>query len=196
MSYNVVCEKDESLSSVVEKFKKESGIEGQNLYFVSEGKRLCPEMKLNQINYSRIDVHNERNIVGGIYAINFTDISKKVLEEHYFSDKAPSYRIVTQGINIYGICKGKNCKAYKKEVVVPLKNIKKFDLIKEKDDLECPECGGMVIPKTLGFHRCEYKITGTKFVNKKGEDFEIEGKAENKDALGKNRSGILFIRCR
>ena len=183
ISFNVICEKDESLSSVFEKFKKQSGMEDQNLYFISDGKKLCPEMKLNQINSSRIDAHKENNIIGGTYGLNFTDVSKQVHEEHYFSDKAPSYRIVTKGINIYGICKGKNCKAYKKEVVVPLKNIKKFDLMEEKDDLECPECGGIIIPKTLGFHLCEYKIEGTKFVDNKGEDFEIKGKAENKNSI-------------
>ena len=182
-SYNVICETDESLSSVFEKFKKQSGMENQNLYFISEGKRLNPEIKLNQINISWIDAHNEKNIIGGTYGLNFTDVSKDVHEEHYFSDKAPSYRIVTQGINIYGICKGKKCAAYKKEVVVPLKNIKKFDLMKEKDDLECPECGGIIIPKTLGFHLCEYKIEGTKFIDNKGENFEIKGKAENKNSI-------------
>ena len=195
-SYNVICEKDEPLSSVFEKFKKQSGMEGQNLYFISEGKRIYPEMKLNQINFSRIEVHNEQNIVGGTYGLNFTDVSKQIHEEHFFSDKAPSYRIVTQGINIYGICKGKKCEAYKKEVVVPLKNIKKFDLMKEKDDLECPECGGIIIPKTLGFHLCEYKIEGTKFIDKKGEDFEIKGKAENANSIqyfNPDKNGVIMI---
>ena len=181
--YNVVCEKDESLSSVFEKFKKQSGMEDQNLYFISEGKRLYPEMKLKYINFSRIEAHNKETTIGGTYGLKFTDVSKDIHEEHYFSKKAPSYRIVTQGINIYGICKGKKCKAYKKEVVVRLKNIKKFDLIKEKDDLECPECGGMIIPKTLGFHLCEYKIEGSKVVGKKVEDFEIKGIAENANSI-------------
>ena len=54
-SYNVICETDESLSSVFEKFKKQSGMENQNLYFISEGKRLNPEIKLNQINISWIE---------------------------------------------------------------------------------------------------------------------------------------------
>ena len=182
-SYNVVCEKDESLSSVFEKFKKQSGTEGQNLYFISEGKRIYPEMKLKYINFSRIEAHNEETIIGGIYGLNFTDVSKDIHEEHYFSKKAHSYRIVTNGINIYGICKGKKCIAYKKEVIVRLKNIKKFDLMKEKDNLECPECEGIIIPKTLGFHLCEYKIKGSKVVDKKVEDFEIKGIAKNANSI-------------
>ena len=79
-SHIVICEKDESLSSVLEKFKKQTGIEGQNLYFISEGKRLSPEMRLRQINFSKIEVHNEQNIIGGAYGLNFTDVSKDIYE--------------------------------------------------------------------------------------------------------------------
>ena len=184
-SYNIVCDKDDILSSVLEKFKNRAGIKDQNLLFYSQGNRLNSEMKINQINYPFIDVYKEGNVMGGGFPINFTDISKQVHEEHYFSDEAPSYRIVTQGINIYGICKGKKCKAYKKEVIVPKKKIKKFDLIKEKDDLECPECGGIIIPKTLGFHLCKYKVIGKKFINAndKSERFKIEGRADNKNSI-------------
>jgi hypothetical protein len=51
----------------------------------------------------------------------FTDISKNKTKEIGFSKKALSYRKVTKGINIFGICKFKKCKAYKKEVVVRIK---------------------------------------------------------------------------
>ena len=59
---------------------------------------------------------------------------------------------------------------------------KKFDLIKEKDNLECPECKGVVIPKTLGFHLCKYKVSG-KVLNDIIEPFEFEGKAENENSV-------------
>ena len=68
--------------------------------------------------------------------------------------------------------------------------------MKEKDDLECPECGGIIIPKTLGFHLCEYKIEGTKFIDKKGEDFEIKGKAENANSIqyfNPDKNGEIMI---
>ena len=41
------------------------------------------------------------------------------------------------------------CKACKKEIVVPIK--KKINLIKEKDELFCPECESIIIPKTVCF---------------------------------------------
>ena len=181
--YNLVCEEDELLSSIFEKFKKKSQTENLDLYFISNGETLNPENKISQLYSNIIEVHTEREKRGGLISMIFTDLNKQIKEDHYFSDKAPSYRIVTQGINIFGICKVKKCLAYKKEVICPLRTIKKFDLIKEKDDLECPECGGNIIPKTIGFHRCEYIIKGKKYDNDKIESFKFEGKAENKNAV-------------
>ena len=181
--YNVVCDKNESFSSIFEKIKNRIGMKDENLNFISDGKKLNSKMKLNKINFNTIMVDETEVIQGGDYAMNFTDVSKQVHEEHYFSAKAPSYRIVTKGINIYGICKGKNCIAYKKEVVVRQRGIQKFDLIKEKDNLECPKCGGVIIPKTLGFHLCKYKVSGKKYSNNMIEPFEFEGKAENQNSI-------------
>ena len=182
--YNVVCNEDELLSSIFGRFKKKSQTEELELYFVYNGGKLNPKMKLNQINSDLIKVYKEgENRGGGQFSIKFTDMSKKKTEEQYFSDKAPSYRLISQGINIYGICKFKKCIAYEKEVICPLKNIKRFDLIKEKDDLLCPKCEAIISPKTIGFYRCEYRIKGTKYFNKEVKDFQFEGKAENKNSI-------------
>jgi hypothetical protein len=62
-------------------------------------------MNLNHIN-NNIIVYQSGSLSGGMMPLKFTDVSKQIQEEHYFSDGAPSYRIVTQGINIYGICRG------------------------------------------------------------------------------------------
>ena len=183
-AYNIVSDMNESFSSVSEKFKNRSGMEHQNLYFYSNGEKLNLEMNLNQIHSNSIEAFEAEEVMGGLYSsFNFTDVSKQIHEEHYFSDDAPSYRTVTQGINIYGICKVRNCKAYKKEVVVPLRQRKKFDLIKEKDDLGCPECGGNINPKTLGFHLCKYKVSGKKFIDDKSDPFKFEGRAENENSI-------------
>ena len=185
--YLINCDEDELLSSIFKKFKEQSKTENLKLYFIANGKLLNPETKINQLNlslnFNRIDVHKEREMKGGILPLKFADMSKQITEEHFFSDKAPSYRMVTRGINIYGICKVKKCEAYKKEVIHPLKKIKKFDLINEKDDLECPLCGGNIIPKTIGFHLCEYRVKGKKYYDDKIESFEFEGKAKNKNSI-------------
>lgn len=181
--YLLKCAKDELFSSIFKKFKEKSKTENLDLYFISGVEKLNPEMKFNLLNLSRIDVYTEGEMKGGITSLKFTDVSKQITEEHFFSEDAPSYRVVTKGINIYGICKVRKCVAYKKEVIHPLIKIKKFDLIKEREDLECPECGGNITPKTVGFHLCEYRVTGKKYYNDKIEPFEFEGKAVNKNSI-------------
>ena len=181
--YNIVCDRNESFSSIFEKLKNRIGVKDQNLNFTLNGEKINSEMKLDDSNSISIEAYETNTAKGGYYPVNFTDVRKQVHEEHYFSDTAPNYRTVTKGINIYGICKGNNCKAYGKEVVVPQKKKKKFDLIIEKDNLECPECKGVVIPKTLGFHLCKYKVSGKVFLNDIIEPFEFEGKAENENSV-------------
>ena len=197
-NYNILYEdNEEQLSSLFKKFKEKSKTENLELFFISNGKRLNPKMKINQLDSDYIYVHEVGYALGGdSFSFKFTDVSKQIYEEHYFSNKAPSYRVVTQGINIYGTCKGKTCIGYNKEVICPLKNKKKYNLLEEKDDLECPVCGGIIIPKTIGFHSCEYKISGKKYEDKEIKPFEFEGKAENKDSIqyynpSKNGTAII-----
>lgn len=180
--------KDEFLSSLFYKFREQINDFKTDFNFqTNDIYRLDPKKKLGDVNKENhfifyINANEIKTITGGGFCINFTDLSKQIYEEHYFSDKAPSYRVICKGMNIYGICKFKKCKAYNKEVIAPIEKIK-FDLIKEKDILECPECEGIIFPKTVGFHLCEYKIKGTKFENGKGIPFDFNGKADNDDSV-------------
>jgi len=109
--------------------------------------------------YEEISV--ERRLYGGAACpITFVDASSGQVKELKFSENAPRWRLVNKGLNIFGICTNFKCEAYKKEVVVMI-NKKKFDLIKERNELFCPECGSLIIPKTVGFYLCKYK----KFLN-------------------------------
>lgn len=57
-------------------------------------------------------------------------------------------------------------------------------MIKEKENLFCPECDSLIIPKTVGFYLCEFSIYGKKFENNKIENFQNENDvANNKKSL-------------
>ena len=114
--------------------------------------------------------------------MNFTDLSKQIYEQLYFSSSAPSYRKITKGINICGTFKFKKCIAYNEEVIVPLNGVRTFNLIDERENLECPECGALIVPKTLCFYLCEYKIKGRKINNEKLDKFEFIGKADKEES--------------
>ena len=190
--FSFLSHKDEFLSSLFYKFRDKINDFETDFNFVGRNTRINnlydPKKKLGEVNIDNfprfnITVYKKNDLIGGGFSLNFTDLSKQIYEEHYFSDKAPSYRVICKGINIYGICKLDKCKAYNKEVIDPLKKKKEFDLINEKDCLKCPECKALISPKTVGFHLCEYKIKGTKFENGKGIPFEFNGKADNKDSV-------------
>ena len=93
--------------------------------------------------------------------------------------------MVCKGINIFGICKYKKCpEVFNEEVIIPLEK-NHFDVIREKEVLECPVCEAPIHPKTIGFYLCEYNIKGTKAGYKCGkcEPFEFNGKADNENSV-------------
>ncbi len=165
----------EKVSDLIRRYRiKAEDNENANFFFST--RLLNPSLTVFEsglLNNSPIYVNTLSNISGGYCPINFTDVSKNKTKEIYFSKNAPSYRGVTKGINICGICKCKMCKACKKEVVVPIKK-KKINLIKERDELFCPECESIIIPKTVCFYMCKFKIYGKKIKNGKEQYFENE----------------------
>jgi len=183
----VQCLIDEKVSDIIQRYRAKSGD------YDTTKKFIFPPRSLNQYHTVAEEglTHNANIFVvetkcikgaGGI-PLMFTDLSKNRTKEIGFSKKAPSYREVTKGINIFGICNFKKCKAYKKVVVVKIKK-KKLDLIKERDDLLCPECEAIIIPKTVGFYLCKFVIYGKKLLDDQVKRFENdEDEAKNKDSL-------------
>ena len=54
---------------------------------------------------------------GGGIPLKFIDVENSKIKNLEFSSQAPDWRIVKNGLNFFGICKNKFCKAYNKEVV-------------------------------------------------------------------------------
>lgn len=113
----------------------------------------------------------------------FADLKKGPIERG-FSNNAPDYRTIYKGLNIYGICKNKKCKAFKQIVIVPLKQctLDFGDNILDLD-LPCPECEINVKPITCGFYLCKYRIYGKRIENDALVSFPpINGEAKNKNS--------------
>ena len=97
----------------------------------------------------------------------FTDPTKIAQNKIKLTNDAPFYRIVTYGMNLFGICKNKKCQAYKKEVIHPL-GYGTFDLFSEEDEkIVCPCCDIKIDVETCGFLFCKYSYSGKKCENKK-----------------------------
>ena len=183
----IQCCKDEKVSDVIQRYRVKFCDNEPTKKFIFNAKALNLNLTVAEVglvNNANIFVVSTKGIKGaGGIPLMFTDLSKNKTKEIGLSKKAPSYRKVAKGINIFGICNFKKCKAYKKEVVVRIKK-KKLDLIKERDELFCPECEATIIPKTVGFYLCKFMIYGKKLVDDQVERFEKEeDEANKKDSL-------------
>ena len=182
----IECYSDEIVSEIIKRYIIKTGDIDENKKYIFNGKNLNPMLTVGEAgitNHGNIFVVETKGIKGRGYPMLFSDVSKNKTKEIGFSKKAPSYRKACKGINIFGICHCKKCIAYKKEVVVKIKE-KKFDLINEKDKLFCPECESIIIPKTVGFYLCKFRIYGKKIVGDNIERFENDDdEANNKKSL-------------
>jgi len=182
----ILCDIDEKVSDVIERYRIKSNDNNPKARFIYNSKQLNPDLTVSEsglTNNAIIHVEYKENMCGGGYSMMFTDTSKNKTREIKISKTAPSYRQVIKGINIVGICNFKKCKAYKKLVVVKIKK-KKLDLIKERDELFCPECEATIIPKTVGFYLCKFVIYGKKLEGGKEESFRNkEDEANKKDSV-------------
>ena len=134
-----------------------------------------------EIEDGAIIYSNQKNYGGG--PTSFTDVSKKHTINIGFSSDAPDYRTVGKGINIFGICKTGNCVTKGDEVIVPIKK-EKLDFIKENFNFRCPECKGIIEPKTVGFYMCQYHIYGTKIGDNKIVNFDNDfGESHDRENL-------------
>ena len=132
---------------------------------------------------------------GGGIPMNFVDVEKGVIQKLEFSDSAPEWRSVTEGLNLFGICNNAKCVANNEEVVFKVGINQKYNLQENVLNIKCPMCKGILVPKTCGFWNCEYQFVGnkieggalkhvdTKCKETKGDDFEYFNPYENESVL-------------
>ena len=151
----------------------------------------------NIVPYSTIDIR--LRLRGGLMPLNFVDVEKGQIQNLEFSNQAPEWRRVIEGLNLFGKCKNVKCEAYNKEVVykVGITN-KKFNLQENILEIKCPMCNSIVVPNTCGFWKCEYQFEGdkieggilkhidTKSKETIGNNFEYYNPFENPSALWTN----------
>ncbi len=119
----ISCLSNEKVSDVIERYRKKAGDYDTTNEFTFNSKKINQSLSVSEAglrDFSTIKV--EKTVLsGGGLSIQFSDVNKNKTTEIPCSKEAPSYRAVTKGINIFGICNFKKCDAYKKEVVVMIK---------------------------------------------------------------------------
>ena len=120
-------------------------------------------------------------IRGGGCPFEFVDCDNGKTKKLKFSKKAPDWRRVEEGLNLFGKCINKDCEAFNKEVIDPKSNNIKFSIDEQKREIKCPICNKNFMPLTLGFWKCEYQIKGVRLKNGEYEDVNINGKETKGD---------------
>ena len=93
------------------------------------------------------------NCKGG--GIDMADISnEKGLVQKNYGSNAPKWNRIIVGLNVSGKCKNENCEAYEREVDCKI-GIRKFDLVRDADEIRCPMCLIEMDPTTCVFCECE-----------------------------------------
>ena len=174
--------------------------------FIMSEKGICfGEFKkiFNFNNYMNIHSVNDRDIEynfdleqlsiikGGAdaYDFMFIDPSNSNIKELKESKNAPEWRVISEGLNIFGICGNNKCKAHNKEVIfrtlkdrssLPEEGLR-FNMIENICKIKCPICNKIFRPKTCGFYNCEYQFIGIKIENGEVESYNSNQRKTNKN---------------
>ena len=116
-------------------------------------------------------------VLNGLEFVDVDDLTKT--KKLKFSSKAPNWRKVSIGLNLFGKCLNKKCEAFNAEVIHRVGINKEFDFNSDKRKIKCPICAKNFLPSTMGFWKCEYQIKGEKFKDGEYEEVDLNGKETN-----------------
>ena len=154
------------------------------------------KMELDKIytfsNNEKIILRNQAYLEG--YTLQFNDVTKKRVQQLKVrkTNNGCGYRYVTPGINLYGVCKTKDCKAFNKEVIEMIKD-NELDLTKQKGMMHCPICKTMINCNTVGFYKCYYNIYGMKYNEDSDENEKFGKKIPNFDSITVNTDDTVMV---
>lgn len=186
---------NETIESAKTKYINEVGSVGSESYHDHLwvfNRDLRDNQTFSEIGIKEYDtIYDVVKLGGG--GISMADISnEKGLVKGNFSDDAKEWHIITDGLNVSGICNNSQCRAYKKSVDCKI-GFGTFDLVRDADRIKCPICKEEIEPTTCCFSRCQYKFEGKKKVNGKTEKVKSDWKRVEKDYeyYDPNKSGIV-----
>jgi hypothetical protein len=175
-TYKISINKKATFSDIISALlEKDINIADESI-LLTKGKKIEVDKTYDFSDNQKITLRNRKNLESCGIRINFNDVTKQIIQKLKVAKFAKGYewRTVSPGINLFGICKNKNCKAVNKEVIQII-NDWEYDLVEKRGLMECPMCENICITNTVGFYKCYYNIYGTKF-NKEKKTTETFGK--------------------
>ena len=170
-NYNISFPSSGTFDDLVDKILELNLPLDDDSYFLTKGSRIELEKKYDFEENQKITVRRESALE---CLITFNDVTKKTKDAiikrkvHKVSNGC-GYRYICPGINLYGVCGNKSCKAYSQEVIQRIKD-NELNLVKRNGYMQCPICNGNYLAKTVGFYKCYYNIYGIKYNEAKDEN--------------------------
>ena len=168
--------KNDTIEKVRNKYYNIINLNLEDTDFVFKGRILYPIKTIGEYKIRNDDkIYAVFHHIGGEFgaqAKGLADPTKKEPIKFPTAKNGPYYKLTDDGLNLFGICKNKNCIAYHKEVC-SIFGFGTFDLIKDLDEIseKCPKCPSCENPLlklvTCGFKRCKYSYKGYKIEDKK-----------------------------
>ncbi len=171
-TYKISINKKATFSDIISALlEKDINIADESI-LLTKGKKIEVDKTYDFSDNQKITLRNRKSLES--CGINFNDITKQTIQKLKVRKKAKGYEwlTVSPGINLFGICENKNCKAGNKEVIQIINDCE-YDLVKKRGLMECPMCKNKCLANTVGFYKCYYNIYGKKYdeENNKGETF-------------------------
>ena len=172
------------------KIKKENFTIPKHFFLISKEDKL-PTTGIIEFNQNQQIIIRDADTLEG-FGVNFNDITCGHFNLIEVSNEAPDWRVVCNGINLFGNCENKNCKAYNQEVIAQIYN-DNYNMTENNGIMKCPMCNNNCTAKTVGFYNCYYNYYGIKYDEDKDqtEKFGIEIPNFSKAVINNNDTVIV-----